>query len=122
MKPGVYTDIPNDQHHAADGISKSGLDLIARSPYLYRHRQAVEQTKAMLIGSAVHCAVLEPALFPHRYTVAPVADGRTKAGKDEGPRCALFEADGGAWRATAVETIKSYMVDNLDQDRAIIIA
>lgn len=82
MKPGIYTDLSNEQYHAADGISKSGLDLIARSPYLYRHRQVVEQTKAMLIGSAVHCAVLEPALFPHRYTVAPAADGRTKAGKE----------------------------------------
>lgn len=90
MKPGVYTDIPNEQYHAASGISKSGLDLIARSPYLYRHRQAVEQTKAMLIGSAVHCAVLEPALFPHRYTVAPAADGRTKAGKE---LLARFAAD-----------------------------
>ena len=47
---------------------------------------------------------------------------RIKADKDEGPRCALFEADGGAWRATAVETIKSYMVDNLDPAKAIIIA
>ena len=47
---------------------------------------------------------------------------RIKADKDEGPRCALFEADGGAWRATAVETIKSYMVDNLDPEKAIIIA
>lgn len=47
---------------------------------------------------------------------------RIKADKDEGPRCALFEADGGAWRNTAVETIKGYMADNLDPDRAIIIA
>jgi exodeoxyribonuclease VIII len=82
MKPGIYHDLSNDKYHAAAGISKSGLDLIARSPYLYRHRQVVEQTKAMLIGSAVHCAVLEPATFPHRYTVAPSADGRTKAGKE----------------------------------------
>ena len=47
---------------------------------------------------------------------------RIKADKDEGPRCALFEADGGAWRFTALEHIKSYMADNLDPDRAIIIA
>jgi len=47
---------------------------------------------------------------------------RIKADKDEGPRCALFEADGGAWRNTAVETIKGYMADNLDPDQAIIIA
>jgi hypothetical protein len=47
---------------------------------------------------------------------------RIKADKDEGPRCALFEADGGAWRNTAVETIKGYMTDNLNPDQAIIIA
>ena len=47
---------------------------------------------------------------------------RIKGDKDEGPRCALFEADGGAWRNAAVETIKGYMADNLDPDQAIIIA
>ena len=47
---------------------------------------------------------------------------RIKADKDEGPLCALFETDGGAWRFTVLEHIKNYMADNLDPDRAIIIA
>ena len=47
---------------------------------------------------------------------------RIKEDKDEGPRCALFEADGGAWRNTAVEIIKGYLFDHLEPAKAIIIA
>ena len=47
---------------------------------------------------------------------------RIKADKDEGPRCALFEADGGAWRLGALEHIKAYMVNKLDPGQAVIIA
>ena len=36
MKPGIYHDIPIEQYHAdPDTISKSGLDLIARTPLHY---------------------------------------------------------------------------------------
>lgn len=34
---------------------------------------------------------------------------RIKADKDEGPRCALFEADGGAWKNGAIAGIKAYL-------------
>ena len=47
MKPGIYIGLANEQYHAAEGISKSGLDLIARSPYLYRHRQQVAAIKTV---------------------------------------------------------------------------
>lgn len=31
-----------------------------------------------------------------------------------GPTCALFEADGGIWRLTAIQAIKAYLTDNLE--------
>jgi len=64
------------------GISKSGLDLLDLSP---AHLQSSfgynkKQTPALLLGSAVHCAVLEPDDFGKRYALADY-DRRTKEGK-----------------------------------------
>ncbi|MDA1850276.1 hypothetical protein PDL09_24210 [Bacillus cereus] len=33
-----------------------------------------------------------------------------------GPRCALFEADGGAWKLEAIENIKNYLVEKLAEE------
>lgn len=81
MEPGIYQGISNDDYHSGPGISKSGLDLIARSPYLYRNRPRQEQTRAMLIGSAFHTKTLEPHVFNDLFAVTPAIDGRTKEGK-----------------------------------------
>jgi hypothetical protein len=37
---------------------------------------------------------------------------RIKADKDSGPRCALHEADGGAWKNSAISTIRAWMIGN----------
>lgn len=81
--PGIYLDMSNEAYHKSPGISKSGLDLIARSPYFYRHRPPQEQTSAMLIGSAFHAAALEPLSFLKLFAVAPDVNARTNAGKAE---------------------------------------
>jgi exodeoxyribonuclease VIII len=76
-------------HRDTTRISKSGLDLINRAPAHYYERylnpKAIPQkeTPALIIGSAVHCAVLEPKEFGKRYAVGPRVDKRTKAGKEE---------------------------------------
>lgn len=74
MKPGVYSDIPNADYHGGPGISKSGLDLIRRSP---QHYKAVvdgandnQPTAAQAIGTAAHCLILEPQEFPKNYCLA----------------------------------------------------
>lgn len=74
----------NTEYHADAAISKSDLDLINRSPAYYRYvkENPREQTAAMLFGSAVHKLVLEPESFDGEYAVAPLADRRTKAGKE----------------------------------------
>lgn len=74
-----------DEYQAAPGISKSGLDQIAKSPAHYQVwlREKPEPSKAMVFGSALHCALLEPELFSEQYTVAPEVDKRTTKGKAE---------------------------------------
>lgn len=92
MKSGIYYELPGDQYHSGPGISNSGLGLIARSPlhywskYLDPNREPEEPTPALELGTAVHCAILEPEEFSKRYKVAPDVDRRTKAGKE------LYEA------------------------------
>jgi len=45
---------------------------------------------------------------------------RIKADKDSGPRCALFEADGGAWKNKAIENISSWLRYKLPTSTTII--
>jgi exodeoxyribonuclease VIII len=75
-------------HTDISRVSKSGLDLINRAPALYYERylnpnaSPQKETPALIIGSAAHCAVFEPAEFGKRYAVAPHCDRRTKEGKE----------------------------------------
>lgn len=79
--------LTNAEYHARPEVSKSGLDLVHRSPlhfwnrYLNPDRVAEPPTPAMVIGSALHTMVLEPHLFDDEYAVAPHCDRRTKEGK-----------------------------------------
>ncbi len=85
MKPGIYTcdQLSNKQYHAADGISKSGLDLIMRSPAHYRFGERKEATRAMEIGTALHCAILEPERFATDYMLLRnVTDRRSSEYKE----------------------------------------
>ena len=87
MNPGIYTGIDNADYHAGEGISKSLLDLINRSPAHLRARldrsDAHQPSAAQTLGSAVHAYVLEGvSVFESRYAIAPICDRRTKAGKE----------------------------------------
>lgn len=64
----------NEEYHAdTSRISKSGLDKIAKSPahyyakYLDPNRDVEKRTDALVIGTAVHSAILEPDDFKSRY-------------------------------------------------------
>ena len=80
----------NAAYHAHAAVSKSHLDLVAKSPlhywarYLDPNRVPQEPTAAMAIGSAVHTHVLELDQWDAQYVVAPAGmDRRTKVGKAE---------------------------------------
>lgn len=79
FSPGIYDCYTNAEYHAADGISKSDLDLIHRSPAHYKAARH-EDTPALRFGTAFHCAVLENDRFNATYTVIE-GDRRTSAVK-----------------------------------------
>lgn len=88
MKPGVYSDISNEAYHSGPGISKSGLDLIHRSPLHYRHAYDPSDdnrpdSKAYFIGREIHSLVLEPELFYREYALAFTRDQMPEAIDDK---------------------------------------
>ncbi|EBV1271742.1 PD-(D/E)XK nuclease-like domain-containing protein [Salmonella enterica subsp. enterica serovar Poona] len=87
MQPGIYYDIPNEAYHAGPGVSKSQLDDIAVCPAFYQWRKSApvdtEKTKALDMGTALHCRLLEPDEFKKRFIIAPEFNRRTTAGKEE---------------------------------------
>lgn len=81
-------EISNEVYHGdTTRISKSGLDEIAKSPahyyarYLDPNRELKAKTPALVFGTAIHTAILQPDLFPVTVVVAPVVDRRSNAGK-----------------------------------------
>lgn len=74
MKPGVYEGISNAEYHGDPGISKSGLDLIHRSPMHYHAVVTAENdhtpTPAQELGTAAHALILEPEVFTATYCLA----------------------------------------------------
>jgi exodeoxyribonuclease VIII len=86
----------------------SHLKAMAESPKSFRHAVDVprEDTPAMRLGRAVHCAVLEPQLFAERYAVRPAGiDRRTKEGK-------------AAWEAFLAEVGQREILDGDEHDKA----
>ncbi|HBS1258763.1 TPA: exodeoxyribonuclease VIII, partial [Klebsiella pneumoniae] len=85
MKPGIYFDISNEDYHAGDGVSKSQLDMVALSPALLQWQKSApvdtEKLKALDMGTALHCLLLEPEEFDKRFIVAPPFNRRTNQGK-----------------------------------------
>jgi hypothetical protein len=89
--------LENADYHRHKAVSKSHLDLVARSPlhywarYVDPNRVEPEPTPAMLLGTAVHTHILELDQWDQRYIAAPDGvDRRTKAGKEA---WAAFEAE-----------------------------
>lgn len=87
MKPGIYFDISNEVYHAGDGVSKSQLDMLSKTPALLKWvKDAPEdedKKSALDMGSALHCLLLEPEEFDKRFIVAPEFNRRTTAGKQD---------------------------------------
>ena len=72
----------NHEYHAAPGISKSGLALIMRSPAHFMFQEKRASSRAFVIGSAAHAAILEPELFAAQYMLLrEVTDRRASAYK-----------------------------------------
>lgn len=80
---GFVVSMPDREYHAHNSISKSGLDKIHMSPAHYMAREAFEPTPAMIIGTAIHKAVLEPDLFDSEYCFSEAKDRRQAEYKEQ---------------------------------------
>ena len=84
---GIVDGISNEDYHNSPGISKSGLDMIRKSPasYIWQSTAPVdaEKMKALDFGTAFHCLLLEPDEFDNRYIIEPVFNKRTNVGKED---------------------------------------
>lgn len=88
MQAQVIHGLSNAEYHAHPAISKSRLDLLARSPFHYYAQYNApnpptrEESATLKLGSLAHCAVLEPAELNNRYIIQPPElDMRSSAGK-----------------------------------------
>lgn len=83
-RPVIVEQLPGDAYHGARAlVSKSALDVFARSPAHYLHylgtginedeeeEKAKKTPEALLIGSAFHSLVLEPDVFAREYVRLP---------------------------------------------------
>lgn len=89
FKDGVH-DISNEQYHSSDGISRSMLMQLKKSPYHYWYKylsgipEPEKPTPALIEGELIHTAVLEPEKLSERFFVLPEhINRRTKEGKAE---------------------------------------
>ena len=97
MKPGVYEGISNAEYHGGPGISKSGLDLVHRSPMHYNAAQQVANddrpdTKAYFVGREFHMLALEPEVFEVEYVEAFGRDSAPDAIEDRELLVEMVEA------------------------------
>ena len=88
IDPGYYLDVPNADYHGGDGVSKSQLDLIRKSPALFQWAKAApedeEKKSALNVGDATHAFLLEPHRYAAEYAVGPAdAPRNTTAGKEK---------------------------------------
>lgn len=77
----------NAEYHARAEISKSDLDLLAKSPYLLKLKKdglyQSDTSPSQILGSATHKLVLERNDFINEFAIEPNLDKRTKDGKAE---------------------------------------
>jgi hypothetical protein len=77
IEPGIHQ-ISNAEHHELQALSSSGMKDLAVSPLRYWYhwinpapKEEEEESAALKLGSALHCAVLEPdKVFESRYACA----------------------------------------------------
>ena len=107
-----------DQKRLLSYVSK-----LTVSDRIEAHDDGVTQTASVVRGSSGALKANEVApsivsLRPYRTfneIEQPASQFlfRLRHGSDKVPTCALFEADGGAWKMTALQAIKKYLNDNI---------
>lgn len=110
-EPGLYPDVPADVYHRWPAANQTVLKIMRdRSPAHARQYMLTppEPTPAMVLGQAIHAAILQPDLFREHYVRGPEFDRRTKQGRE-------------AWEALAAEHPNAIILKPEDYDRCIAI-
>lgn len=78
----ILKGLSNEAYHSGEGVSKSDLDLVHRSPLHYLKSEHDNDSDALRLGTAFHMAVLETAEFMKTYDkLKPGMKRTTKDGK-----------------------------------------
>lgn len=110
-EPGIYPDVPAEVYHRWPAASQTVLKIMRdRSPAHARQYMLTppEPTPAMVLGQAIHAAILQPDLFREHYVRGLEFDRRTKQGRE-------------AWEALAAEHPNAIILKPEDYDRCIAI-
>lgn len=69
-RPRIISRVPAEEYHSSPGVSITRLKELKRSPLHYQYRLTNPKLTAPLaLGSAAHCATLEPERFGRQFAV-----------------------------------------------------
>jgi hypothetical protein len=71
----------SEAYFKSEGTSSSTLKKIHQKTLLHALSIKTEQSPAMILGSAIHCAILDPERYDSDFLISPKFDKRTSAGK-----------------------------------------
>lgn len=70
MNGNIVSRVPAEEYHASPGVSITRLKELKRSPLHYQYFLAnPKQSDAMTLGTAAHCATLEPERFETEFAI-----------------------------------------------------
>jgi hypothetical protein len=98
MNDCIESRVPADVYRARRAINISSLKEMRRSPAHYRYLRdnPEESTPAMALGTAAHCATLEPERFESDYVVWNRKTESGRAAPRNGKAWEAFQAEAGA--------------------------
>lgn len=74
---GIHYNLSPTEYFGMPGVSKHGLDILAKSPlhywaaYLDPEKEPPKETPAKALGTAIHMCILEPERFDKTYVQEP---------------------------------------------------
>ena len=109
-------ELTDDVYHAGPGIGstmvKTFLDSPARYNWIYNQGHREAPNDAMVFGSALHCAVLQPDLFPKKYVSFIKAEGTGSRARNEAAKAEIEKSGQVALPLDQINTI-NHMVEGI---------
>lgn len=109
-----------DYHNDRRFVSSTALKELMRSPAHFRHYLDSERVEKACykIGTAIHCALLEPDRFKREYITSPEFNRRTKEGREEEAAFLKQAADAGNFVVTEKDLrMIEGICENVDKHR-----